>query len=359
MRKIVLAVMVFMFFLTSCTQPENVEQICISRNGAYSDNRIYFTVGGLNMRYFSTAVWKENYLCSDPLCNHNNIDCTSYIGGFGTTQVAASDGMVYTVTLDGPSGSIISLDIAENKRTYLVKNYPNSIGRFLVCSNGTYFCSGDGEGNQHIWFAEEDDEYSCMTEDMKGVFVLMCAENNKIWFHDQLGGIYCADPKFETIERICTLENTDTKGFHLIDGWLYWYGDCGTVTVTEDSKTYTDESWTLYRMRIPEYGERETVISGVHSSSSMIFTADDIWVTASNLTVEDGWQNNSGGKLYHIDAHTLETEEIIIPGTDFGTLAYAGEDYICGFGKYWNETKLNMGYIIYDRADGKLACVKA
>lgn len=359
MKRITLILTAVLLLLTSCGTPDTVTQVCLSNNGAYADNRLYFNVGGMNMRYFSTAVWNENYLCSDPLCDHFNMDCTSYIGGFGATQVAASEGMVYTVALNGSSNAIIALDIAENKRSYLVKNYPDTIGRFLVCDNGTYFCSGDGNGNQQIWFADKKGEYTCLTAGMKGVFVLMCAENNQIWFHDQLGGVYCADPKFETITEVCVLENTDTKGFHMTDGWLYWYGDYETVSASVMGNTYTDESWTLYRMRVPECSEPEIVCVGVHSSSSMIFTPDDIWVTASALTAEEGWKNNSGGKLYHIDPHTLEKEEVVIPGTDFGVLAYAGDDYICGFGKFRQDGKTGMGYIAYDRASGKLECIKA
>ena len=79
----------------------------------------------------------------------------------------------------------------------------------------------------------------------------------------------------------------------------------------------------------------------------------DIWVAASSFTVDDDeFYNVSGGIIFHIDPKTGKKEEICIPGTDMGALVYAGEDFICGFGKYVEDGHVEMGYIVYDRIHG-------
>lgn len=335
--------------------------LCSSSNGAYENGRLYFNIGGMNMRYLNAITQCDEFLCQDPVCDHYNANCFSYIEGFGSLYLAAADGCVYTVvfSMQNQSYEILCLDTINNKRSYAVRDFPDSIGRFIVCDTGTYFCGLDEDGKQNIYFANKSGKYRCLTEDIPSTVVLISIADDKVWFYDFDGNIWMADYDFETMEIVCQIQNGLTKGYFYMDGYLYYFDDPVYEEYTVKDRVINNTSYSLYRISVPESSAPEKICDSVHAASNMIFADGEIWVAASDFTIIDKNYYTSGGKLIKIDADTLEKEEILIKKTDMGGLAYAGDDYICGFGKFEDKDgNIAMGYIVYDRNNGEQYCVR-
>ncbi len=348
--------------LPSCSSgiPDPV-MVCRSSNGAFDNGNVYYTTGSLNMQYYDTALNAVKFACEDPVCNHYNINCFSYLGGLGSTYLAAADGTVYTVVqnMSAETYGILAMDFTEQNKYYIVQDYPNSIGRFLVCEKGIYFCALDENGKQNICYADAKGKITVLTEEIPTHSVLLTIENGTVWFYDFDGNIYSADAAFENIHMEYHQNSGLTYGYYYTGGYLYYFDDPEYEEYVVGDRTIGNTGYTLYRVSMrEEHAEPEIVCSSVYLASSMIFSETDIWVAASCFTIDGDHYTSSGGKLIHIDPVTLEKEEVLIENTDMGSLVYAGDDYICGFGKYMEDGKGYMGYIIYDRVNQKQYHVK-
>ena len=355
-RRAILIIIACISFLSSCSMriPE-ADMVCRSSNGAYDNGNLYYNTGGLNMHYFDTSVLLTKFVCDDPVCDHYNVNCFSYLGGLGSTFLAAHSGKVYSVITDTASNtySILIMDVINHKKSYLVTEFPNPIGRFIVCVQGVYFCGLDENGKQNIYYANNKGKYKSLTDFIETNCVIMSIEQGEIWFYDFDGNIYTANSSFETITKRCTMTSGLTYGYYYAGGYIYYFDNPEYKEYSIGERNVGNTAYTLYRCSASDPNNPEAVCKSVHLASDIIISDKEIWVAASNFTVDDdGTYSVSGGVIFHIDPKTGKKEEICIQGTDMGALVYAGDDFICGFGKYVEDGHVEMGYIVYDRIHG-------
>ena len=370
MKRLLTGLLLCAALLTACSSapPDDITGLSKNSVGAYMDGRLYFGAGGMNMRFFLPSIWEERVLCFDPICDHMNSDCSAYSGGFLSTYIAAADGYVYTTVSTAEGSGILQYNAESVRKNMVLKDFPNTIGKFIVCEDFIYFCAVDDDNIQNIYLTDMDGNFRCLTEGMNEVLILMAVENGHVWFFSQSGKIYRADPNFEQIDVVHEIHTGITNGYFYHKGYLYYFDDVTYKTHAAGEREIEADTYNMYRLALPDEGtvsaetaSPERIAEGVRPSSDWYFKDDAAWISASEFTVVGTRYFESGGKVIRLDLQKGEAaEEVVIENTDMGAILYADEQYIFGFGAYLDEETQSkkMGFILYDRTNHKVSYIQ-